>query len=80
MKIEINTFAVLKEHFPSSFELEVNNIYTIAELKNELCKISPSASAMLNSSRFAVNEIFVNDSTIVSEYASVFIVPPSSGG
>lgn len=80
MKINITTFAVLKEHFSQNFVLDSDIVRTISELKQELIRTRPSAEAIVGSSRFAIDETFVNDSTALYDNASVHIVPPSSGG
>ncbi|MFO7448088.1 MAG: MoaD/ThiS family protein [Ignavibacteriaceae bacterium] len=80
MKIRINTFAVLKEYFEHSFEIEVNDLNTINDLKEELVKIKPQAQGLLNICRFAVNNTFVNNKAVIYENDNIFVIPPSSGG
>lgn len=80
MKLLIHTFANLKEHFSEKFELEVDALETVKHLKDELVKIKPETALLLNSCRFAVDEMFVDDSTKLNERTTIYIIPPSSGG
>lgn len=80
MNIQINTFAALKGYFSQSFVLNIDTVRTIEELKKELIRTKPSAEAMINSCRFAVDETFVNDTAELYDNVSIYIIPPSSGG
>ncbi len=80
MKITIKTFAAAKEYFSSTFEFESMSISTVGDLKQELTRIKPESKNILAVSRFAVNDVFVNESTPLDEHAIIFIIPPSSGG
>ncbi len=80
MKLTIQTFAVLKEHFNQQFVLDTDGISTVEQLKNELSRMKPAAAPLLKSCRFALNDEIVNDRTELYENASIYIIPPSSGG
>lgn len=80
MKLTIQTFAVLKEHFGQQFEMELNAISTVEHLRAELCNMKPVAASILKACRFAVNNELVNDTTKLHDNAAIYIIPPSSGG
>ena len=80
MKLTIQTFAVLKEHFHQKFEFESSAIETIEQLRTELSKMKPVAASILRSCRFALNDELVNDTTELYDNAAIYIIPPSSGG
>jgi molybdopterin converting factor small subunit len=80
MTLHITTFAILKEYFSPAFVVNSDIIKTVGDLKQELIRTTPSSSAVVKSSRFAIDEIFVNDNTKLHDNASIYIVPPSSGG
>ena len=80
MKITIKTFAALKEYFPPTFEFESASILTVSDVKKELIRTKPETNNILSVSRFAVNDVFVNESTPVNDQTTVCIIPPSSGG
>jgi molybdopterin synthase sulfur carrier subunit len=77
MKIKI--YAVLKEYFEPEIDLEGISL-NITELKSVLLAINPSAKEILNLSRFAVNDVFVNIDHQISNDETISIIPPSSGG
>jgi len=78
MKIQV--FAVLKDYYSESFEINNPQIDTIQELKNELIKINDSASQIINACRFAINEEFVSGNFQLKANEHIYIIPPSSGG
>jgi molybdopterin synthase sulfur carrier subunit len=77
MKIKI--YAVLKEYFEPEIDLEEIAL-NITELKAALLAINPSAKQILNLSRFAVNDVFINNDYQISNHETIYIIPPSSGG
>ena len=77
MKIII--YAVLKDFFPPQADVE-SSANTIRALKEELISINPSAQAILNISRFAVDDTFVSLDYPLNGDENISIIPPSSGG
>ena len=77
--MRVTVYAVLKDYFDSSFNLE-ENLSSVEELKNKLEQIKPQSASVLNASRFAVNDEFVNLDFKIKEDDSISILPPSSGG
>jgi molybdopterin synthase sulfur carrier subunit len=77
--MKIKVYAVLKDFFDSEIDLKIN-AKNIAALKEELIAITPKAKEILNLSRFAVNDSFVNNDYQISENETISIIPPSSGG
>ncbi len=80
MKLTIHTFAEVKEQFTQNFEFDVEGVRSVKDLKDELIRRKPETASLLNRCRFAVDETFVNDATLLNEHTTVYIVPPSSGG
>jgi molybdopterin synthase sulfur carrier subunit len=78
-KIQIQVFAVLKDYFKPSFELNIQD-FTIEQLKNELIRLNPSSQKIVQACRFSVNENFVSQEYNLKEYDRVAVIPPSSGG
>ncbi len=80
MKLQITTYALVKDFFGQHFELEVKNQMTVTELKEELIRLKPESAGIINKCRFAVYDTIVGDDVILQENADVHIIPPSSGG
>ena len=77
--MKIKTYAILKDYFEP--ELEVSKDMTnVSALKQELICINPSAKAILDLSRFAVENTFVGLDFMLKGKDEVLIIPPSSGG
>lgn len=77
MKIEV--YAVLKEYFEKEFTLS-KSFKDINDLRNFLIDSNPKASGVLNISRFAVDNEFVDNNYSLKENDNISIMPPSSGG
>lgn len=77
--ITIRFFAVLKDYFEEIEEWPLHNL-TISELKDKLAIEKPAAIPVLNTCRFAVNQIFINDNYLINDNETICIIPPSGGG
>ena len=77
--MRVTVYAILKDYFDSSFNLE-EKFSSVEELKNKLVQIKPHSAAVLNACRFAVNDEFVNLDFKIKEDDSISILPPASGG
>lgn len=77
--MRIKVFAGLKAHFEPVFELS-EPAENIENLKEQLIQKNPSAAALLESCRFAVNDDFISDNYILNAGDTIVILPPSSGG
>ena len=73
-------FAVLKEYFPSRLHLLDTSITNIQGLKNHLVQLNGNSEKVLNSCRFAVNNVFIDETFKLGPQHTVAIIPPSSGG
>jgi len=80
MKMNIQTFAMLKEFFKQEFEIEIDNVSTVTELKHELIRMKPAATSLLNSCRVAANDELLNDLAELHDGTTIYLIPPSSGG
>jgi molybdopterin converting factor small subunit len=71
-------YALYKDYYERKFEIPP--VPTIAQLREELLKINPSAKDVLTLARFAVNNNFIDEQFILSADDTVAVIPPSSGG
>ena len=76
--MKVTVYAVLKDYFEQSFDID--KVSSVQELKKKLEEIKPSAAAVLNACRFAVNDEFVDLDFKIKEDDSISILPPASGG
>ena len=76
--MKITVYAVLKDYFEQSFDID--KVSSVQELKKKLEEIKPSAAPVLSACRFAVNDEFVNLDFKIKEDDSISILPPASGG
>lgn len=77
--MKVTVYAVLKDYFDPSFVVE-EKLSSIEELKLKLEQINPEAATVLNASRFAVKDEFVNMDFKIKEDDDISILPPASGG
>ena len=75
---EVRFFAVLKDYFGTSIPLI--EVSSISEIKKQLELLNPSSKDILNKSRFALNEEFVDLDTKIESNDLIYVLPPSSGG
>jgi len=80
MKIKILFFGIAKDiSGKTSIEIEVNNAFTLEQLKDLLKKQYPKFIA-INDFSLAVNENYVNKTYSLNNNDIVAIIPPVSGG
>ncbi|TAH03373.1 MAG: MoaD/ThiS family protein [Sphingobacteriales bacterium] len=75
----IQTFAALKDYFSTPYEV-LENLSLISDLKTYLIQQNSDAENILNLSRFAVNDTFVDLDFEIKKNDTICIIPPSSGG
>ncbi len=75
----IQTFAALKDYFEPQFEVN-EPLDDIEDLKNFLILENPMAKVVLELSRFAIDDTFVDLDFKINANDKICIVPPSSGG
>lgn len=80
MKIQLLSFAALKDFFPSKQELILDGIKTVSDLKMYLRLRNPDATNLIKISRISINQTIAKDSDPIVDGAVVAILPPSSGG
>lgn len=79
--IQILTFAQLKEQLQTSCWESPFETATLAQLKEHLIAAFPEAQAVIESSRFAVNQSYAQDLTAtVTTQDEIAMIPPVSGG
>jgi sulfur-carrier protein len=77
--MKIHVYAGLKDYFQPEFEVE-GAARNTDELKTLLLAINDKAETMLNSSRFAVEEGFIDNEYKLNSHDTIVIIPPGSGG
>ena len=75
----LHTFASMTDYFKTPLKIE-EQIETIEQLKTYLGALNPNSKELLSSSRFAIDEEFVELNTKLNIDSEVFLIPPSSGG
>ncbi len=80
MKIQLLSFAALKDFFPSKQEMNLDKINTVSDLKTYLLGLNPDAEKLIKISRISINQRIAKDSDLITEGAVVALLPPSSGG
>ncbi len=80
MKIKIQTFAILKDFFPSDFSLEIGESGTVSDALQALYALNPSSEGILAHCKYVVSEEFVEEDEVLKEGDALFLLPPSSGG
>lgn len=79
--IRVLTFAQLKEQLHTSLWESPFDQCSLSELQQQLIHSFPEAKAVIEASRFAVNQAYVQDlSQQVSTTDEVALIPPVSGG
>lgn len=81
MIVRVRLFAVARQLAGAEWiELDVSDAPTVAVLRGALLARLPALEPMRASLRFAVNNEYANDSTVVPGNAEVACIPPVSGG
>ena len=79
IRVKFIFFAALKELIAPEIECTIPEKTSITKLRTLLIEKYANARELLTSSRFAINEEFVNDEFILTG-EDVLVMPPSSGG
>ena len=81
MKVCVKLFAAAREIIGGSeIDVEATEGASIAEVRTALRTAVPHLASLLLNSRWAVNNEFVTDATLVDENSEVALIPPVSGG
>ena len=81
MTLYIKLFAVaVQKAGTTNLEIDCPTPTTVAELKQAVIATCPALSEITTHCRFAVDDEFATDTTIVTENSSLAIIPPVSGG
>ncbi|MEJ5350935.1 MAG: MoaD/ThiS family protein [Melioribacteraceae bacterium] len=80
MKVTIKIFANLKDYLPEEFQLIIDDDSSIEQLRDLLINKQPRIKDILVNSRFAIDEEFVDDKTIIKKNNTIYIIPPVGGG
>jgi molybdopterin converting factor small subunit len=77
--MKVNVYAVLKEYFDPSFQVP-ETLASVEQVKEQLIRINPKSSSVLQRCRFAVNDEFVKEDFKISAHDVISVLPPASGG
>lgn len=80
MKISVESFGILKNWLPSSFEEEVKANTPIASFWETLKNKYKIEEGSVEAIRFAIDDQFVSPETTLNKEVTLFLMPPSSGG
>jgi molybdopterin converting factor small subunit len=79
--IKVITFAGAAELAGcDSLELDLQLPVSAAEIKRTLVQVCPPLEKLVPHSRLAVDGEYVQDSTVITEYQEIALIPPVSGG
>jgi molybdopterin converting factor subunit 1 len=79
--VRVKLFAGLREAAGTDrFEWEAPEGVTVADLRTELCRRFPPASALAARSFIAVDREYAVDTRVLSADTEVAFIPPVSGG
>ena len=79
MMVTLEFYAALKDHFPTTLEVE-EQLSDVRMLRTYLTGKQLSASRLLAQCRFAVDDTFVDEGYALRDGDLVLVIPPSSGG
>ncbi|MAX21333.1 MAG: MoaD/ThiS family protein [Pirellulaceae bacterium] len=81
MTLYIKLFAVaVQKAGTTNLKVDCSTPTTVADLKQAVIAACPALSEITAHCRFAVDDEFATDTTIVTENSSLAIIPPVSGG
>ena len=81
MLIEVQLFAGARQLAGrATITIEIAAGATIADLKLAVAEVIPALAPLLGSTRFAINQEYVEDDQIIPPGAEVAAIPPVSGG
>ena len=81
MQLKVRLFAAARTAIEDdSVSIEIANGSTIAELRDHLAQQHPELAPILAHSRFAINQDYANDETLIPADAEIALIPPVSGG
>lgn len=80
MRLTVLFFALLRDELGETRELDLPDASTVADLRRELARISPSVAALGRRALVAVNEEYALDDRLLTAADTVAVLPPVSGG
>lgn len=80
MKIAVESFGILKNWLPPSFEEEVKANTSIATIWDIIKNRYEVEEGSVETIRFAIDDQFVSPDTPLNKEVTLFLMPPSSGG
>ena len=81
MKVHVKLFAVAKQRVGREvIEVELTTAPTVAHLRSAIVEQHPPLAEVIRHVRFAVNNDYAADSTLIPATAEIAVIPPVSGG
>jgi len=78
--VRVNFYAILKDYFSSSIDLDIDEIRTVSAFKELIVRINKESESVVFSCRIAVNNVITGDHVNFADGDIVDLLPPSSGG
>jgi len=78
--VRVNFYAILKDYFSSSIDLNIDEIRTVSALKELIIRLNEDSGSVVTSCRIAVNNVIIGDNVHFADGDIVDLLPPSSGG
>lgn len=81
MKLKVNAFATLRDHFGAeSIDLIFEGDTTVGDLKAELSERFPELKSLIARTAVSVDLQYAVDSVVLKEANEIALIPPVSGG
>jgi molybdopterin synthase sulfur carrier subunit len=79
-QIQVTCFAGLRKFFDRQLSIKMNLPTAYLSVIQELKKLNPEATEVLDNCRIAVHEKFVRRDEMKTTDEPIYLIPPSSGG
>ena len=80
MTINISFFASLTDVFDRNYQHSFTKGESISDIVAYLKTQKPEATPVFEASRYAINDVFVDNTYVLKNEDHLLILPPSSGG
>jgi molybdopterin converting factor subunit 1 len=81
MTVEIKLFAIARERAGCDrLQVELGEPATVQHLRGAISEQCPALADVIPHVRFAVNNEYANDASLIGTNAEIALIPPVSGG
>lgn len=79
--MKVKLFSILAEEIGSTVDLNLSDSFYAKDVKDDIKKLYPNFSEILDQSLVAVNEEYADDEAFkLADVTEIAIIPPVSGG